>query len=69
MIEHLGRSGRITPSEICIIFQTILNVDNHWWLMIFSGKLRDQMKSEMGKMSEKLEAMKNSATEDGGQIP
>ena len=35
----------------------------------FSGKLRKQMKSEMGKMSEKLEAMTNSATEDGGQIP
>ena len=34
-----------------------------------SGKLRKQMKSEMGKMSGKLEAVTNSANEDGGQIP
>ena len=27
------------------------------------------MESEMGNMSEKLEAMRNSATEDGGQFP
>jgi len=27
------------------------------------------MKSEMGNMSEKLEAMRNSITEDGGQLP
>ena len=27
------------------------------------------MKSEMGNMSEKLEAMRNSVTEDGGQFP
>ena len=34
-----------------------------------SVKLRKQMKREMGNISEKLEAMKNSATEDGGQFP
>ena len=33
------------------------------------GKLREQMKSEMGNMSEKLEAMRNSVAEDGGQFP
>ena len=27
------------------------------------------MKSEMGNMSETLEAMRNSVTEDGGQFP
>ena len=27
------------------------------------------MKSEMGNVSEKLEAMRNSVTEDGGQFP
>ena len=27
------------------------------------------MKSEMGNMSEKLEAMRNSVAEDGGQFP
>ena len=27
------------------------------------------MKSEMGNMSEKLEAVRNSITEDGGQFP
>ena len=27
------------------------------------------MKSEMGNMSEKMEAMRNSITEDGGQFP
>ena len=27
------------------------------------------MKSEMGNMSEKLEAMRNSFAEDGGQFP
>ena len=27
------------------------------------------MKSEMGNMSEKLEAMRNSVAEDGGQLP
>ena len=27
------------------------------------------MKSEMGNTSEKLEAMRNSITEDGGQFP
>ena len=36
---------------------------------IFLGKLREQMKSEVGNMSEKLEAMRNSITEDGGQFP
>ena len=34
-----------------------------------SVKLRKQMKREMGNVSEKLEVMKNSATEDGGQFP
>ncbi|CAH3152027.1 unnamed protein product [Porites evermanni] len=32
------------------------------------GKLREQMKSEMGNMSEKLEAMRNSVAEDGEQM-
>ncbi|KAM7431843.1 hypothetical protein ABFA07_017655 [Porites harrisoni] len=32
------------------------------------GKLREHMKSEMGNMSEKLEAMRNSVAEDGGKI-
>ena len=36
---------------------------------LFSVKLREQMKSEMGNMSEKLGAMRNSVTEDGGQFP
>ena len=37
-----------------------------------SGKFGDrleQMKSEMGKMSKELEAMKNTAIDDGGRIP
>ena len=33
------------------------------------GKLREQMESEMGNMSERLEAMRNSVAEDGGQFP
>ena len=35
----------------------------------FLVKLSEQMKSEMGNVSEKLEAMRNSVTEDGGQFP
>ena len=35
----------------------------------FSVKLREQVKSEMGNVSNKLEAIRNSVTEDGGQFP
>ena len=35
----------------------------------FLLKLTELMKSEMGNMSEKMEAMRNSITEDGGQFP
>ena len=35
----------------------------------FSVKLREQVKSEMGNVSNKLEAITNSVTEDGGQFP
>ena len=35
----------------------------------FSVKLREQVKSEMGNVSNKLEAIRNSDTEDGGQFP
>ena len=35
----------------------------------FSVKLREQVKSEMGNVSSKLEAIRNSVTEDGGQFP
>ena len=33
----------------------------------FSVKLREQVKSEMGNVSNKLEAIRTSVTEDGGQ--
>ena len=35
----------------------------------FSVKLREQVESEMGNVSNKLEAIRNSVTEDGGQFP
>ena len=35
----------------------------------FSVKLREQVKSEMGNVSNKLEAIRNSVIEDGGQFP
>ena len=39
------------------------------FILIFFVKLTEQIKSEMGNLSEKLEAFRNSATEDGGQFP
>ena len=39
------------------------------FILICFVKLTEQMKSEIGNISEKLEAMGNSISEDGGQFP
>ena len=39
------------------------------FILNFFVKLTEQMKSEMGNISEKLEAMGNSVAEVGGQFP
>ena len=46
-----------------------MNTDFLMFSDFFLVKLTEQIKSEMGNMSEKLEAMGNSITEDGGQFP
>ena len=46
-----------------------MNTDFLMFSDFFLVKLTEQIKSDMGNMSEKLEAMGNSITEDGGQFP
>ena len=71
---------RVTSLHSCYTFCTRVAEELHSFLsqselsnffvyIIILVKLTEQMKSEMGNMSEKLEAMRNSVTEDGGQFP
>ena len=46
-----------------------MNTDFLMFSDFFLVKLTEQIKSDMGNMSEKLEAMRNSITENGGQFP
>ena len=58
---------RVTEEVHSFLSQSELS--NFFVYIIILVKLTEQMKSEMGNMSEKLEAMRNSVTEDGGQFP